>query len=493
MDVVQTARNETVRMEALAKLPVFWDLAGKAVVLCGGSDAAAWKAELLLACGAQLHLYCPQQALGESMLSLMGRALPNPAAVITHHDTDWHEGCFQAAVLAIADCDDEQDAKVFFEAATRAGVPANVIDKPQFCQFQFGSIVNRSPVVVAISTDGAAPILAQAIRRRIETLLPLSLQKWADMAQHIREHVNGSLAPGNARRNFWERFVDRAFTESADNQMQDKLLSDIGGAGKLAAGRYGKVTLVGAGPGDAELLTLKAVRALQAADIILFDDLVSDEVLELARREAKRMLVGKRGGRTSCKQEDINAMMINFAKAGKRVVRLKSGDPMIFGRAGEEIAALKAENIRVEIVPGITAASAMASRLGVSLTHRDHAQSVRFVTGHSRKGNLPENLDWNALASPTVTTVFYMGGRTAPEIKARLIEHGMSDCTPIVIMSAITRDGERRWCGRLRDLDAGIIEIGVDEPVLIGIGNAFAPALDRRGEQPIEHFVQMAV
>ncbi|MCM2457990.1 uroporphyrinogen-III C-methyltransferase [Rhizobium sp. CG4] len=479
MDVVQTARNETVRMEALAKLPVFWDLAGKAVVLCGGSDAAAWKAELLLACGAQLHLYCPQQALGESMLSLMGRALPNPAAVITHHDTDWHEGCFQAAVLAIADCDDEQDAKVFFEAATRAGVPANVIDKPQFCQFQFGSIVNRSPVVVAISTDGAAPILAQAIRRRIETLLPLSLQKWADMAQHIREHVNGSLAPGNARRNFWERFVDRAFTESADNQMQDKLLSDIGGAGKLAAGRYGKVTLVGAGPGDAELLTLKAVRALQAADIILFDDLVSDEVLELARREAKRMLVGKRGGRTSCKQEDINAMMINFAKAGKRVVRLKSGDPMIFGRAGEEIAALKAENIPVEIVPGITAASAMASRLGVSLTHRDHAQSVRFVTGHSRKGNLPENLDWNALASPTVTTVFYMGGRTAPEIKARLIEHGMSDCAPIVIMSAITRAGERRWCGRLRDLDAGIIEIGVDEPVLIGIGNAFAPALCR--------------
>jgi uroporphyrin-III C-methyltransferase/precorrin-2 dehydrogenase/sirohydrochlorin ferrochelatase len=313
------------------------------------------------------------------------------------------------------------------------------------------------------------------------------------MAQHIREHVNGSLAPGNARRNFWERFVDRAFTESADNQMQDKLLSDIGGAGKLAPGRYGKVTLVGAGPGDAELLTLKAVRALQAADVILFDDLVSNEVLELARREAKRMLVGKRGCRTSCKQEDINTMMINFAKAGKRVVRLKSGDPMIFGRAGEEIAALEAQDIPVEVVPGITAASAMASRLGISLTHRDHAQSVRFVTGHSRQGSLPENLDWKALASPAVTTVFYMGGRTAPDIKSRLIEQGMSDCTPIVIMSAISRAGERRWCGRLNDLDAGIIEIGIDEPVLIGIGDAFTRALCRRGEQPIEHFVQMAV
>jgi uroporphyrin-III C-methyltransferase/precorrin-2 dehydrogenase/sirohydrochlorin ferrochelatase len=479
MDVVQTARNETVRMEALAKLPVFWDLAGKAVVLCGGSDAAAWKAELLLACGAQLHIYCPQRSLGETMGLLMVRDLPNPAAAILHHDAEWHDGCFQDAVLAIADCDDDHEAKIFLAAAKQAGVPANVIDRPQFCQFQFGSIVNRSPVVVSISTDGAAPILAQAIRRRIETLLPHSLQGWADMAQSLRERVNGKLAPGNARRNFWERFVDRAFTEKADELMQEKLISDIHHALDVGEAKYGKVTLVGAGPGDAELLTLKAVRALQAADVILFDDLVSNDVLELARREAKRMLVGKRGGRTSCKQEDINAMMINFAKAGKRVVRLKSGDPMIFGRAGEEIAALEAQDIPVEVVPGITAASAMASRLGVSLTHRDHAQSVRFVTGHSRKGNLPENLDWNALASPTVTTVFYMGGRTAPEIKARLIEHGMSDCTPIVIMSAITRAGERRWCGRLSDLDAGIIEIGVDEPVLIGIGNAFAPALCR--------------
>lgn len=493
MDVIQTKRSDAARMETLAKLPVFWDLNGKPVVLSGGSDAAAWKAELLLACGAQLHLYCPQQQCGEAILSLMARVLPNPAAAIIHHATEWSAECFQGAVLAIADCDDEQDAEVFFEAAKRAGVPANVIDKPQFCQFQFGSIVNRSPVVVAISTDGAAPIMAQAIRRRIETLLPLSLQKWADMAQHIREHVNGSLAPGNARRNFWERFVDRAFTESADNQMKEKLLSDIGGAGKLATGRYGKVTLVGAGPGDAELLTLKAVRALQAADIILFDDLVSDEVLELARREAKRMLVGKRGGRTSCKQEDINAMMINFAKAGKRVVRLKSGDPMIFGRAGEEIAALEAEDIPVEILPGITAASAMASRLGVSLTHRDHAQSVRFVTGHSRKGHLPENLDWQSLADATVTTIFYMSGRTAPAIKTSLLQHGMSSDTPVVIMRAITRAREQRWCGQLSDLDKAMIEIGVDEPVLIGIGNAFAPALERRGEQPIEPFVQMAV
>lgn len=479
MDVMQAKRSEAARMETLAKLPVFWELSGKSVVLSGGSDAAAWKAELLLACGAQLHLYCPRGQFGDAMCSLLGQDLPNPAAAIIHHDTEWYAGCLQGAVLAIADCDSDEDAEAFFNAARQAGIPANVIDKPHFCQFQFGSIVNRSPVVVSISTDGAAPILAQAIRRRIETLLPRSLKDWADMAHKLRDQVNVKLASGHARRNFWERFVDRAFTENADCSMKDRFLSDIDHVISDGEGRYGKVTLVGAGPGDAELLTLKAVRALQAADVILFDDLVSSEVLELARREAKRMLVGKRGGRTSCKQEDINAMMINFAKVGKRVVRLKSGDPMIFGRAGEEIAALEAESIPVEIVPGITAASAMASRLGVSLTHRDHAQSVRFVTGHSRQGQLPQNLDWHSLADATITTIFYMGGRTAPEIRSRLIEHGIGEATPVVIMSAITRTQEKRWCGLLNDLDAGIMSIGVDEPVLIGIGNAFSQVIAR--------------
>lgn len=233
---------------------------------------------------------------------------------------------------------------------------------------------------------------------------------------------------------------------------------------------------MGAGPGDAELLTLKAVRALQAADVILFDDLVSGEVLELARREAKRMLVGKRGGRESCKQEDINDMMIRLAKAGKRVVRLKSGDPMIFGRAGEEIAALEAENIPVDVVPGITAASAMASRLGISLTHRDHAQSVRFVTGHSRQGKLPENIDWASLSNPAVTTVFYMGGRTAADIQSSLLANGMPASTPVAVMISVSRANEQRWCGSLAQLAAAVERLGVNEPVLIGIGDAFGAA-----------------
>lgn len=475
MDALKPLRNEPARMERLAKLPVFWGLEGKRVVLAGGSDGAAWKAELLLACGAKLDLYCEESALSESLLTLAAKS-----PMLTRHDRCWDADIFKGAELALADCETGEEAERFYHAARTAGVPVNVIDKPEFCQFQFGSIVNRSPVVVSISTDGAAPILAQAIRRRIETLLPLSLKHWGALAQTIREQVNLRIAPGAARRSFWEKFVDRAFTERLDEGSEERLLTEMG---MQAGSARGLVTLVGAGPGDAELLTLKAVRALQAADVILFDDLVSAEVLELARREAKRMLVGKRGGRESCRQEDINVMMIRFAKAGKRVVRLKSGDPMIFGRAGEEIAALEAENIPVEVVPGITAASAMASRLGVSLTHRDHAQSVRFVTGHSRQGKLPENIDWQSLSNPSSTTVFYMGGRTASDIQYSLLAHGMPASTPVVVMISVSRANEQSWFGSLAQLAAAVERLGVNEPVLIGVGNAFRSASVNRGEQ----------
>ncbi|MEH6692211.1 MAG: siroheme synthase CysG [Pseudorhizobium pelagicum] len=480
MPQLQLSRTEgtsmSVRMEPLAKLPVFWSLAGKRVVLAGGSDAAAWKAELLCACGADVHVYAPQADLSLTFAALLVQTPAEGAGRVIHHDRPWATDIMQGSALAIADCEDDAEAKAFFCAAVIAGIPVNVIDKPAFCQFQFGSIVNRSPVVVAISTDGAAPILAQAIRRRIETLLPPTLKGWAALAQSLRETVNRRLQPGAPRRAFWESFVDRAFAGS--NAPQASAADDLLCATEAMAGSRttGRVTLVGAGPGDAEYLTLKAVRALQAADVILFDDLVSGEVLELARREAKRMLVGKRGGRESCRQEDINSMMIDLARAGKHVVRLKSGDPMVFGRAGEEIAILREHHIAVDVVPGITAASAMAARLRVSLTHRDHAQAVRFVTGHARDGKLPKTLDWRSLADPTTTTVFYMAGRTAGEICHHLLAEGMSEATPAVIVSSVARSSERRWSGSLDELHVGIAEIGYDEPVLIGIGGVFATA-----------------
>ncbi|MCM2398205.1 siroheme synthase CysG [Rhizobium sp. S95] len=460
----------TARVAPLAKLPVFWSLAGKQTIVAGGSDGAAWKAELLAACGAEVHVYCPNEELGEAM-----KALIDETAVrsIIHHPHAWHPGIFTGKALALADCETQEEAQAFHDAARAAGVPVNVIDKPDFCQFQFGSIVNRSPVVVAISTDGAAPILAQAIRRRIETLLPPALKSWAELAQALRERANTLLTTPQSRRNFWERFVDRAFAGNRPPEESDgqSLLAD---AERLAVDQtHGHVTLVGAGPGDAELLTLKAVRALQSADAILFDDLVSAEVLELARREAKRMLVGKRGGRESCRQEDINDTMLALAKAGKRVVRLKSGDPMIFGRAGEEIAFLERHGISCDVVPGITAASAMAASLGVSLTHRDHAQAVRFVTGHARSGDLPADLDWRNLADPKTTTVFYMGGRTAGKIRSRLLDAGMAPDLPVVVASSVTRSSQRSWAGCLNDLERGISEIGYENPVLIGIGPVF--------------------
>ncbi|MGL3606773.1 siroheme synthase CysG [Rhizobium sp. G187] len=455
------------RIAPLAKLPVFWNLTGKRAVIAGGSEAAAWKTELLLACGATVDVYCGCEHLGETMQGMIA------AGSVTHHAHPWHCGIFQGAALALADCETDEEAKAYFCAARAAGVPVNVIDKPAYCQFQFGSIVNRSPVIVSISTDGAAPILAQAIRQRIETLLPPALKDWARLAQTMRDAVNLRLAPGARRRLFWERFVDRGLgsNQAPDDETAATLLTEADRIAKAPGA--GCVTLVGAGPGDAELLTLKAMRALQAADVILFDDLVSPEVLELARREAKRMLVGKRGGRESCRQEDINDMMVMFAKAGKRVVRLKSGDPMIFGRAGEEIARLRREGIAVDVVPGITAASAMAASLGVSLTHRDHAQQVRFVTGHSRHGELPRSLDWPSLADPRQSTIFYMGGRTAGSIEEKLRVAGMPATTPVVIASAISRSNQRSWRGTLAHLPRAMQDMGLDEPVLIGIGNAF--------------------
>lgn len=425
------------RIGPLAKLPVFLDLQGKRVVVVGATPAAAWKAELLAAAGADVVCL----------------------------DSGWRPEDLSGATLAVIDAADAAEAAVFHSAAKAAGAICSAIDKPDHCDVQFGAIVNRSPVVIGISTDGAAPILAQAIRRRIETVLPSSLGAWAAAAKRIRKTLADRLPAGALRRAFWERFSERAFIEP-------QVPAEIEVQPSKASG--GHVTLVGAGPGDAELLTLKAMRALQSADVILFDDLVSDEVLELARREARRMMVGKRGGRVSCRQDDINALMIKLARQGKRVVRLKSGDPMVFGRAGEEIAALESAGIPVAVVPGITAALAAASSLGVSLTHRDAAHSVRFVTGHSRQGELPADLDWRGLADKETSLMVYMGGRTGGAYAARLMQQGLPPSTPVAVVSAVSRRDETRWCGELSQLADALRKIGVEQPVLVGIGQVFA-------------------
>ena len=456
----QPSEAQRPRLAALSTLPVFYTLTGKRVLLAGGSEAAAWKAELLAATGATVEVAAPENELCQEM---RGLAASGQLTLLNGH---WTVIAWTGYAMAVGDCEDEEEAAHFADAARRFGVPVNVIDKPAFCDFQFGSIVNRSPLVVGISTSGAAPILGQAVRQRVEAMLPKSLADWAGLARHIRDRATSLLDSGPERRHFWQRLADKAFHTPAEEAELENWIEAAKGT------NGGRVTLVGAGPGDAEYLTLKAMRALQAAEVILFDDLVSDDVLELARREAKRILVGKRGGRDSCKQEDINRTMITLAKAGRHVVRLKSGDPMIFGRAGEEIAELNRAGIPVDVVPGITTALALASELKLSLTHRDCAQSVRFVTAHSRDGKLPANLDWTALADKSTTHLYYMAGRTSGELAQRLLLAGLAPDTPVIFASNVSRAGQNIVHTRLRDAAEEAKNLDLDCPIILAIGNA---------------------
>lgn len=474
------ADARAARLGRLALLPLFADLNGRPALVAGDTPAAAWKAELLAAAGATV-VVAAQRPCPEMTALLAGGAV---AGHLVHRPREWAAADLSGAAIAIVDAEDDASARRFADAARAAGVPCNVIDRPAFGTVQFGAIVNRSPVVIGIATSGAAPILAQAIRRRIETLLPAALADWTALAARLRGRVQARLSAGAPRRAFWEALAERAFGPAPTGQDE----ADFGalatqGAGPRGAGRGGRVTLVGAGPGDAGLLTLNAVRALQSADVILFDALVSDEVLELARREARRMLVGKRGGRDSCRQQDINDLMVKLARQGRHVVRLKAGDPSVFGRAGEELAQLAAAGIPATVVPGITAASAMAASLGVSLTHRDSARAVRFVTGHARDGGLPEDIDWQRIAEPATTTVFYMGGRAAPTIRDRLIAAGMAPDTPAVAVGAVSRPDERHWTGTVLDLAAGVATLDPAQPILIGVGAVWLAA--RPSRQPV--------
>ena len=379
------------RMESLARLPLFFALDGKARAGRGRQRRGGLEDRTALRRRRAGRRLC-RRRLAKRCSTLA--ALP-PRGLVVLHRREWQDDDFKGAAIAIGACEDADDAARFSAAARAAGVPVNVIDKPDFCDFAFGSIVNRSPLVIGISTDGAAPVFAQAIRAKLEAMIPQGFARWADAARRWRAPLKSSGLSFAARRRFWQIFTGHAVR----NPDQDPQQSDFNAllAATQAEGESverGSVLLVGAGPGDPELLTLRAVRAMQSADVILFDDLVSPQVLDFARREAKKMLVGKSGHGPACKQSEINALMVSLARNGKRVVRLKGGDPMIFGRASEEIEACRNAGISVEIVPGVTAAQGAAARLGISLTHRESARRLQYVTGHGADGNLPDNIDW---------------------------------------------------------------------------------------------------
>jgi uroporphyrin-III C-methyltransferase / precorrin-2 dehydrogenase / sirohydrochlorin ferrochelatase len=452
-------------MQGLASLPVFFDLAGRRALLAGGSPAAAWKAELLQATGARVDVVCASP-------SPEMRALAVRAPAITLIGRDWREADFEGAAIAIGDFASSDAAAEFQAAARRARVPVNVVDKPDFSDFQFGTIIDRSPLVIAISTKGAAPVFALALRGRLEGLLPGTIKLWAEAAQTWRAKLKSAALTPTLRRRFWEFFIARAF---GTRPPRAKDYDEILGLATASHGEEakGSVALVGAGPGDPELITLKGLRVLQAADVVLFDDLVSPAIVEMARREAVKIAVGKRGYQLSCRQDDIIARLIALAKEGKRVVRLKGGDPSIFGRASEEIAALEAAGIEVTMVPGVTAALGAAASLKLSLTERDRARRLQFVTAHAQNGRLPADLDWAALCDPAAATAVYMGVHTLPDLTKRLLEHGIDPQTPALLVESATWPNERRIHGTIASLAEQVAAADPSGPCLVLIGQVF--------------------
>ncbi|MBV1706437.1 MAG: siroheme synthase CysG [Hyphomicrobiales bacterium] len=427
----------------LASLPLFFRLQDRQVLLVGAGTGADWKAELLTASGARVRRIA----------------------------RDWQAGDLAGMALVIADLDDAAEAGRLVAAARALHIPVNIVDKPGLSDFQFGAIVERSPLVIGISTDGVAPILGQLLRARIEALIPQNLRDWLTSARLWRQQLRGLALPAAARRSFWERFARDAMRgESGPAEDFDHRIAALG------ARPAGSAVLVGAGPGDPELLTLKAVLALQSADVVLYDDLVAPRVLEMARREAERINVGKRGYKPSCTQADISALIVEHARAGKRVVRLKGGDPMIFGRANEEIAALRQASIPYEVVPGVTSAGAAAASLRASLTERDVARRVQFITAHGRDGHLPRDLDWAALADPRATTVVYMGVRTLPELVSRLLAAGLPPTTPAVVVERVSWPGERQLAASIADMPDRLARFAASGPCVIVIGEAMAAA-----------------
>ncbi|MCG3169949.1 MAG: Siroheme synthase [Pseudomonadales bacterium] len=442
-------------------LPVFLDLRGRTALLVGGGRVALRKAELLAAVGARLRVVAP-------------RILPELAQLVAASGGECHPGRFapqhlDGVVLAIvATGVAEVDAAVQRAAVARA-LPVNVADRQELCSFILPAVVDRSPVIVAFSTGGRAPVLARALRARLEAMLPAGLGRLAGFLGSRRDWLRERVPAEAVRRRIWERLVNGPAAErvlAGDEAGAERLLAQEVATGGEAP--QGEVYLVGAGPGDPDLLSFRALRLMQQADIVFYDRLVAPEVLALVRREAERVYVGKTRGAHAVAQPRINELLAEQARLGKRVLRLKGGDPFIFGRGGEEIEHLADAGIPFQVVPGITAASGCAAYAGIPLTHRDHAQSVRFVTGHLRDGSV--DLDWEALARPGQTLVFYMGLVGLPVICGQLIAHGLTPDTPVALIQQGTTPAQRVLVSTLREMPRALATSGLRAPTLTIVG-----------------------
>ena len=452
------------RPRRLEVFPAFHKVAGRRVVIVGTGDAAAAKLRLLAETAADLVLFSPtlDAATGADLIRAGGRWIPRLPA-----KTD----LTGAALAFIASGDDSADRRVR-DAAHAAGVPVNVVDKPDLCDFYTPALVNRAPLAVAIATDGAAPVLARHVRARIEALLAPAFGDLAGLADRLRAHVAASIRTAEGRRRFWAGFFSGPIAEKVFAGKMDEAEREALAALRRRDPAVGHVSLVGAGPGAADLLTLRAQRALQEADVIVHDRLVPDDVVAMGRRDAERIYVGKAKGAHAVTQAEINALLVRYAKAGKRVVRLKSGDPLIFGRAGEEIAALRAAGISFDIVPGVTAAFAAAAEAEIPLTARGISSALVFATGLDADGEtLPE---WAGLALKGTTVAVYMGHAVAGKVAARLIEAGLAPATPVAVIENASRADMRAFTGRLDDLHWIAANPEIAGPVLIIIGKVVA-------------------
>jgi len=443
-------------------LPLFHNLRGRRCLVVGGGDVALRKLRQLADAGASIEVVAPQvnQAIREMAKNQTLNFLERPFA----------EDDIAGAVLVVAATNDDTVNAQVSQLAQAANIPVNVVDSPGLCTVVFPSIVDRSPVQIAISSGGNAPVLARMLRTRLEALIPSGYGKLAALAGKYRDRVKARFHSGLDRKAFWENVFEGDIAElvyserlkEADQRLEQRLEQD-------QPSTVGEVYLVGGGPGDPDLLTFRALRLMQKADIVLYDRLVSKEVMALVRRDAELIYVGKTAGDHPVTQENINEKLAEYALQGKRVLRLKGGDPFIFGRGGEEIAHLAERGVPFQVVPGITAASGCASYAGIPLTHRDYAQSVRFITGHLKDHSL--DLNWQDLVSSNQTLVFYMGLSGLESICKELIARGKSSTTPAALVEKGTTARQRVFIGDLTTLPDIVRKAEAKAPTLIIVGD----------------------
>lgn len=440
--------------------PLFADLTNKPVLLVGGGHVALRKARSLLSAGAQL------QVVSHAFLDDFVQWQAQGKATLLQGDFD--ERQLEQVWLVIAATDDDALNARVHQAALARKVWINTVDQQDKCEFIFPSIIDRSPIQIAISSGGAAPVLVRRLREQLETLLPQYLGPLARLVGKYRQKVQEKLDNFAERRQFYEKVFNSNVVSFLQRGQQDDAESALKAQLDAHQPSHGEVFIVGAGPGDPELLTLKALQLMQQADVVVYDYLVSQPILELVRRDAELICVGKKAGAHSVAQEETNALLIKLALDGKKVCRLKGGDPFIFGRGAEEIEVLLPHQIPFQVVPGITAAAGCAAYAGIPLTHRDHAQAVQFVTGHCQKDG--QEPDWQSLGRPNQTLVIYMGLMKSAHIQARLMEAGRSGQTPVAILENGTRPEQRVITGTLEQLAQLVENQQVQSPALLVIG-----------------------